>query len=385
MRIAILGAGYAGVTVARNLEDHLPPDIELVVIDESSDHLIRHELHRVIRRPAFEEDLTVPLSDILDRASIRQSRVIDVDAEANRVELEDGSLEYDYAAVCLGAETTFYDLPGVEEYAIPFREPEHAHAIRSAFLDLLSDDGRIVVGGAGLTGIQVAGELATLADEEGGRESVDIVLLEQLEDIAPGFPHNFRDALREELVERAIDIRTRTTVTGADADTVELADGSLPYDLFIWTGGIGGSSALGGSRPEVRGTMQLGHETFVVGDAARVIDRDGEMVPASAQSAIREGRTAARNIRKLVDHDRDGDVFEPRLEAFDFAPRGWVASVGDGAVAQVGPTILRGPTALAVKATAGVGYLTSVGAVREAVEVVREEFSGAMPSRPERD
>jgi len=384
MAIAILGAGYAGVTVARRLENNLPDDVDLVVVDESTDHLIRHELHRVLRRPSFEEDLTVPLADLFDRAEVRQGRVLEVVPEDHTVELEDGPLEYDYAAVCLGAETTFYELPGVEDYAIPFRDLEHAHAIRDRYLDLLVDGGRVVVGGAGLTGIQVAGELATLADEEDGRQAVEIVLVEQLDDVAPGFPQNFRAAIRDELIERGIDIRSETTVQGAREETIDLDDGELAYDLFIWTGGIGGSSALGGTRPQVRGTLQLDRETFVVGDAARVIDRDGELVPASAQSAIREARTAARNIQRLVEYDRDGDVFEPRLDTIDFDPRGWVVSVGDGAVAQVGPTILRGAPALAVKATAGVGYLSSVGAVREAIEVAREEFSGAMPARTDR-
>lgn len=384
MAIAILGAGYAGVTVARRLENNLPDDVDLVVVDESTDHLIRHELHRVLRRPSFEEDLTVPLADLFDRAEVRQGRVLEVVPEDHTVELEDGPLEYDYAAVCLGAETTFYELPGVEDYAIPFRDLEHAHAIRDRYLDLLVDGGRVVVGGAGLTGIQVAGELATLADEEDEREAVEIVLVEQLDDVAPGFPQNFRAAIRDELIERGIDIRTETTVQGAREETIDLDIGELAYDLFIWTGGIGGSSALGGTRPRVRGTLQLDRETFVVGDAARVIDRDGELVPASAQSAIREARTAARNIQRLVEYDRDGDVFEPRLDTIDFDPRGWVVSVGDGAVAQVGPTILRGAPALAVKATAGVGYLSSVGAVREAIEVAREEFSGAMPARTDR-
>lgn len=384
MVVAILGAGYAGVTVARRLENNLPDDVQVIVVDESPDHLIRHELHRVLRRPSFEEELTVPLTDLLDRAEIRQERVLEVNPDDHVVELADGTLEYDYAAVCLGAETSFYDLPGIEDHAIPFRDLEHVHAIRDRYLDLLADGGRVVVGGAGLTGIQVAGELATLAEEEGAREAVEIVLVEQLDDVAPGFPQNFRAAIRDELIERGIDIRTETTVQGATEDTIDLTDEELAYDLFIWTGGIAGAGALGGTRPQVRGTMQLDRETFVVGDAARVIDRDGELVPASAQSAIREARTAARNIQRLVEYDRDGDIFEPRLDTIDFDPRGWVVSVGDGAVAQVGPTILRGSAAVAVKATAGVGYLSSVGAVREALEVAREEFSGAIPRRADR-
>lgn len=385
MSVAVLGAGYAGVTVARRLETALPEDVPLVVVDESADHLIRHELHRILRRPSFEAELRVPLADLLDRAEIRQARVVGVDPEDRRVDLADGTLEYDYAAVCLGAEPAFYDLPGVEDHATPFRAPEHAHTIRSAFLDLLDDGGRVVVGGAGLTGIQVAGELATLAEEKGRAGAIEIVLVEQLDHVAPGFPANFRAAVRDELAERHVEVRTDSTVEGAGPEAVDLDTGELAYDQFIWTGGIVGPRALGGTRPEVQGHLRYGRGTFVVGDAARVIDRDGELVPASAQSAIHEARTAARNILTLVEHDRDGDVFEPRLETLQFDPRAWVVSVGDGTVAQVGPTVLRGSAAVAVKATSGVSYLTSVGAIREAVEVARDQFTGRQSRRVERD
>lgn len=378
MKVAVLGGGYAGVTLARRLESSLPNDVELLVIDESGEHLVQHELHRVIRRPSFADDIRVSLSDVLDDAIIRRARVTDVDWEANTVTLDNGDVvSYDYAGVCLGAETDFHDLPGVEEHATPLKRLEDARRIRSEFLELLAVGGRVVVGGAGLSGIQVAGELAALAAEQGAREAVEIVLIEQLDGVAPSFPPNFRNAVREELEVRGIDIRTGTTVRGADAETIEFDDGELRYDQLVWTGGIRGSAALDGDRPRVRGTLQLGDGTFIVGDAARVIDRNGEAVPASAQAAVGEARTAARNIRRLVERDYDGDgIFGPRLETFDFDPTGWIVSVGDGTVAQVGPTILKGAPALALKATVGVGHLTSVGAVRQAVELVVEEFGG---------
>lgn len=376
MTVVVLGAGYAGLTVALRLETGLPEDVDLVVVDESTDHLIRHELHRVIRRPGFADDITVPLSDLLDRATVRRARVNSVSPETNLVEMDGGELTYDYAAVCLGAQTHFYGLPGVDEHAIPIERIPDALHIRDQFLDL-SSGGRTVIGGGGLTGIQVAGELAALAEEEGiDRE---IVLLEQLEDVAPGFPGNFRGAIREELDALDVEVRARTSIEGASADRIDLGETDLEYDVFIWAGGIRGPEAITGTRPRVRSTLRLDESTFVVGDAARVIDRDGESVPATAQAAIREARTAALNITRLVEYDRDGGTgFEPRLDTLDFEPRAWTVSVGNGAVAQVGPTVLRGAPALALKATAGVGYLTSVGAVREAVELAREEFSGVI-------
>ncbi|MFB6308162.1 MAG: NADH dehydrogenase FAD-containing subunit, partial [Haloarculaceae archaeon] len=77
---------------------------------------------------------------------------------------------------------------------------------------------------------------------------------------------------------------------------------------------------------------------------------------------------------RLVQHRLDGGGFEPRLDRYEFDSPGWLVSVGDGAVAQVGPTVLRGRAALALKTSVGAGYLGSVGAVENAVDLVREEL-----------
>ncbi|WP_129116881.1 NAD(P)/FAD-dependent oxidoreductase [Halegenticoccus tardaugens] len=378
MRIAVLGAGYAGLTLARRLEDRLPPEVDLVVVDESPSHLVQHEVHRVVRRPAIADVITVPLADVLERAEVVTARIERIDPDAGTIAIDTGeTLTYDYAAVCLGAETNYYGLPGVEEYGTPLKRIEHAERIRADFLDACASGGRAVVGGAGLSGVQVAGELAALAREEGTEERVDVVLLEQFDEVAPTFPANFQRAVRDELDARGVEIRTGTAVERATADELELDSGTLAYDQFVWTGGIAGPAAMGGDRPTVRGDLRVNRSTFVVGDAARAVDADGEPVPASAAAAVREARTVASNLVRLVEHDRTGDGgFEPRLEPYRFEVPGWIVSVGDGAVAQIGPTVLTGAAAKAMKATVGAGHLGSVGAIRKAAELAEREFGG---------
>jgi NADH dehydrogenase len=370
MRVAILGAGYAGLTVARRLERALPDEVELVVVDEHDYHLVQHQLHRVIRFPTYAEEIQVPLSAVLDRVAVRRARVESVDPREGVARLSDGDLDYDYAAICLGAETAFYDLPGVEAHATPLKRLEDAYAIREGFLAL--DSGRVVVGGAGLSGIQVAGELAALRDAQG--KSVEVCLLEQEADVAPNFPANFREAVREELGDRGVVVRTDTGVTGADDATIHLESGDrLAYGQFVWTGGIRGPAALDGDRPTTRPDLRLADSTFVVGDAARVVDADGEAVPASAASAVREGRTVAASIASRVGHALDGaGGFAPHPKQFRFHSPGWVVSVGDGAVAQIGPAVLRGGAAKAAKASVSAAYFGELGDFGRARESLRE-------------
>jgi NADH dehydrogenase len=388
MLVAVLGAGYAGLTLARSLERTLPSDTELVVVDESPDHVVQHELHRVVRRPGLADDISVPLGEVLD-CTVRRASVTDVDADAGVATLEraDGSeetLSYDVGAVCLGARTAFYGLEGVREHATPLKRLDDAREIRRDFLDL-GDGDRVVVGGAGLSGVQVAGELAALADEEG--IDAEVCLLEQAPEVAPAFPASFQRAVHDALLDAGVDVRTHTGVSAADADAITLESGeSLAYDQFVWTGGIAGSPALDDDRPVVRADLRLGDSTFAVGDTARVVDSDGEAVPASASAAIREASVAADNIVALVEHRRSGgDGFEPRLARYRFNVPGWLVSVGDDAVAKVGPSVVTGRPALALKTTVGAGYLGTVGAVRQATDLVREELGLAAVEEPRVD
>ncbi|MUV61842.1 NAD(P)/FAD-dependent oxidoreductase [Halobacterium sp. CBA1126] len=375
MRVVVLGGGYAGVVLTDRLEDRLPADVDLVVVDETGDHLVQHELHRAIRRPSFADDVVVPLEEIFDRARVDVATVDGVDRDARQVELADGSsLDYDVAAVCLGAETAYYGLPGVEAHASPLKRLPDAARIRREFEDLVAaGGGTAVVGGAGLSGVQTAGELAAFAREADA--DVDVVLLEQLDAVAPSFPEPFRAAVREELDREGVDVRTGVSVTHATEEAVETEAGAVPYDVFVWTGGIRGPDALGGERVDVRADFAVDDRTLALGDAARVVDGDGAAVPASAQAAVREAKVAARNVERLVADAREReDGFRPRLEQYTFDSPGWLVSVGDGAVAQVGSNVFRGAAARAAKSGVGASYLASAGGVRQAAGLLREEF-----------
>jgi NADH dehydrogenase len=385
MHVVVLGAGYAGVTLTRKLEASLPADATLTLVDDSDTHLVQHEVHRVIRRPSITDTIQVPLESLFDRAEIVTARVEEVDTDTNSVVLDSGeTLEYDYAGLCLGAETAFYDLPGIEAHGIPLKSVSDAERVRQQALDAIDsgEQSTFVVGGAGLSGVQVAGELATLAEEEDAADRIDVILLEQLASVAPAFPEAFQQAVADELSKRDIEIRTETAVSEATESTIETRHEStgethsINSDLFVWTGGIGGSAAMAGDRPIVQSDLRLTKSTFAQGDAAKIVDADGEAVPASASAAIRSANVAAKNISKLVQwelSDREG--FEPRLKQFRFDVPGWIVSVGDGAVAQVGPKVVTGTAAKALKASVGAGYLSSVRAIRQATELVGEELN----------
>ncbi|MFC6955131.1 NAD(P)/FAD-dependent oxidoreductase [Halorubellus litoreus] len=441
MRVLVLGAGYAGVALTRKLERTLDDDVDVVVVDDTGTHVVQHEVHRVIRKPRVADHITLDLHDLFDRAEVREGTVVDVDTDANEVTLADDTvLTYDVGAVCLGSETAYYDLPGVREHAIPCKRVSHAETIRESVLDAIESGGRAIVGGAGLSGVQVAGELAALRDahtdpsptddsdpsltddtdpvqvsiddandptedletdapaaddpaaddataddtaaddlgpEAASADDFEVTVLEMRPSVAPGFPENFQTAVHDALEDAGVDVRTNAAVAEATADAVVLEDGTrIEYDTFVWTGGIAGPEATDGDRVDARADLRVGGDTFVVGDAGRVVDADGEAVPASAQSAIREARVAAANVAALVEHRRTSEPgdFEPRMKRFEFDSPGWLVSIGNGAVAQVGPTVITGRAAVALKASVGAGYLSGIGELQNATDLVNDEL-----------
>ncbi|WP_053948310.1 NAD(P)/FAD-dependent oxidoreductase [Halolamina sediminis] len=383
MDVLVLGGGYAGLTVTRKLERRLPASATLTLVDDTGNHLVQHELHRAVREPDYVDDISVPLGEILDRATLREGEVTDVDREGRTVSLAGGDeLGYDYCVVALGADTAFYGIPGVEEHATPLKRLEHAATIRREFeavVDQLGHDdpatdtertGTVVVGGAGLSGVQVAGELAAMARERDVADSVEIVLLEQEATVAPGFPEQFQRATRDLLDEQGVDVRTGTTVTAADDATITTERGTIAYDQFVWTGGIRGNEAMAGDRPQVRGDLRLDERTFALGDAVRIVDADGEPVPASASAAVRAAETVARNV--VAAATADGGFVD--VQQWHWESPGWLISVGDDAVAQLGPTVVTGGTANALKSAVGVTYLAEHGSLRRALGVLRKEM-----------
>ncbi|NGM69954.1 FAD-dependent oxidoreductase [Natronolimnobius sp. AArcel1] len=395
MHVVVLGAGYAGLTLTRLLEERLPDTAELTLINDEPDHLVQHELHRVIRRPELASAITVSLPAVLERATVRIAHVEEIDRESRTISLSSGTLSYDVAAICLGAQTAYYGLEGVREHATPLKSLADAMAIRQRALEVFAQpDGHIVIGGAGLSGVQTAGELAVLAREE--RADVTITLLEQLESVAPAFPDNFQQAVRDALEAQGIEVRTGTAVLRADSERVVLESGErLPAAQFVWTGGIRGPDALSGERPAVESDLRLDERTFALGDAAAVTDADGEPVPASAQAAVREARTASTAIARVVTDELeaatatdseqhvtdsgehvadDGEEQTETPESFSFDSPGWLVSVGDDAVAQLGPAVVTGRTAKALKTTVGLGYLSAIGGLENASGRAYREF-----------
>ncbi|WP_135662659.1 NAD(P)/FAD-dependent oxidoreductase [Halorhabdus rudnickae] len=339
--VVVLGSGYAGAGAIKRLESELGADVDLTWISEQPYHLVLHEVHRCIRDPSVRDDITIPIEEIKSpTTTFREGLVETVDTDARTVHLADGeSIDYDYLLVAVGSQTAFFGIDGLEEHALTLKCLDDALAIHdeigTAARDASDDEpARVLVGGAGQTGVQVAGEIAAYRDEHDA--PIEILLVEGMDAVVPGNERPFQKAIRERLDERGVIVRTGQFIDDVDAETIYLEDGEeIPYDVLIWTGGITGQQEMNdvsiskdreSNRLKATTTFQTdGERVFAIGDAALVEQPGDEPAPPTAQAAWQAADVAAENIARAIRG-------QP-LKEWRFEDKGTVVSVGDDAVA----------------------------------------------------
>jgi NADH dehydrogenase len=345
--VVVIGAGYAGTGAIQRLERERTADVSLTWISDTDHHLVLHESHRVIRDPAVQEDVAIPVEELTaDDTQFIEGRVTGIDADDQTIHLKnERDVEYDYAVVAIGSQTAFFGIPGLGEHSLTLKSLDDALTIHdevmAAARDATPDDpATVVVGGAGLSGIQSTGEIAELRDEHNA--PIDIHLVEGLDNVFPPGEPELQDKLHRMLEARDIEIHTGEFIGEADADTVYIGeddDGNyattLDYDVLLWTGGITGQDALTdcdletderSHRIQASATFETSDDrVFAIGDTA-MIDQPGDQdAPPTAQAAWQAAEVAAQNVVRRVQD-------EP-LEEWTHKDKGTLISVGDAAVA----------------------------------------------------
>jgi len=336
-RVVVLGAGYAGAGAVTALEDELA-DAEITWVSEHDYHLVLHEVHRVIRDLDAEDAITIPIEEIKSRdTDFVRGHVDGVDVENRTVSLADGSsVGYDYLLIALGSSTAFYGIPGLAEHAHTLKGLEDARGIHEAVREAadgatVADPAHVVVGGAGISGVQIAGEVAEYRDNHD--VSIEITLVEALEEIMPGRDTDLQRRVHRMLDHRGIEVLTDDPITEATADVVHFEERDpLDHDVLVWAGGITGQDALEGAdvdanhnRVTTDATFRTSDDrVFAVGDAA-AIDINGTDVPPTAQAAWDAADVAAENVARAIEG-------RP-LRTWRYKDKGTVLSVGEDAVA----------------------------------------------------
>jgi NADH:ubiquinone reductase (H+-translocating) len=322
--VVILGAGYAGLTIAEELQRRSRGAVAVTLVDRTPVHVLRTQLYEVGKLAGAGGDVSdwlVPLAKVFDRTnvSIREGSVESVDFDKRVVRVAGTELAYRALGICLGNVAAYYGVPGAAEFTHSVYRLSLAEQTAS---ELRTIEGRssklpgeqrprIVVIGGGSTGTELAAEIATSDWSEILGESVrppDVVLLTGALPFLAGFPPRLIALARQTLRRAGVAIIHGINVVRVEPNRVHLADGTvLACDLAVWCAGLEAPPLVKAmavphgkaGRIAVDATLEVtGHPgVFAVGDVAELKDpTTGVLVPSTAQAALSEARTAADNL-----------------------------------------------------------------------------------------
>jgi NADH dehydrogenase len=313
-RICILGGGFGGLYTALQL-DRLPWDTiqkpEIILVDQRDRFVFLPLLYELVTGELQTWEIAPPYAELLANTSIHhcQAVVTEIQLEQQQVQLQTGTtLRYDRLVLALGGETPLDWVPGVAEYAIPFRTLHDAYRLqeRLRFLDASNQDKiRVAIAGGGYSGVELACKLSDRLGERGR-----IRIIERSNQILRSSADFNRQAAQQALEARKVWIDLETTIEAVGADTLKLRYGDkvdeLPVDLVLWTVGtqvvpvVQALSLERNSRDQVmvQPTLQVpSHpEVFGLGELADCRDATGQQVPATAQVAFQQAGYAAWNL-----------------------------------------------------------------------------------------
>lgn len=305
-RIVVLGAGYAGAYAAGNLARQLSPtDTEITVVNADPHFVERMRLHQLV---GGREINALKLADAFAGTGIRLrvARVTALDPERQVVAVADadggGELGYDTLVYALGSRADDRGVPGVAEHAFDAAGRPSALRLRE-HLDSLSRHGaggRVVVVGDGLTGIEIAAEIAE------SRPGLSVALIARRE-LGARLSAGARSHLRRAYDRLGITVQEHTSVEAVDATRVLCADGTaLASDATVWTAGFAVSPLAAASGLEVtengqivvdRTMRSVSHpNVYAIGDSVHAVGDNGRPLPMSCGSAGFTGRQAMEAI-----------------------------------------------------------------------------------------
>ena len=385
-RVVIIGAGYAGLRCAQILSKYLTGENfpEVVLLDRYDYHQIITELPVAAGGRAEAKDVSVPLDEVLHKSAVRieQAEVERIDLDNRVVATAHGQLAYSTLVVAVGSITAFYGVPGLAEHALTLKSVEDAEVVNSTVRRAFSQasasaDGAertqllsFLIGGAGLTGVELAGELAEVIPSLAQTYDVQpgearVALIEAAPRVLPGMPDKLGVRAAAILTELGVRLVLGSRVVAASAHDITLASGDrLVGRTLVWTGGIIAPPLLAQSGlPTARNGQVVVDEylrvlsrpnVFAIGDAARIqVDGSSRVLEPTAQVALKQAEAAAYNIVA----EWNGWKQKPYVPA----NRGQVVSLGSTrGVASVFNVSLAGRKVMALKALIEEGYRYSV-------------------------
>jgi NADH dehydrogenase len=348
--VVIVGGGAGGLELATKLGDTLGRrrKARITLIERERAHFWKPHLHEIA---AGSMDLGTSETNYIAQAHwhhfrYRTGEMVGLDRTRRVVKVapyidEDGDrvaaareFRYDTLIIAIGSLTHDFGVPGVREHAIALETKGQAARFHRRLVNacirahsqpgpLRPEQLRVVIIGAGATGVELAAELhrTTRTLVSYGLDRIDpdkdirITLLEAADRILPALPERLSSGALQLLEKLKIDVRTRARVAEVLPGGVRLDGGTtISAELVVWAAGVKAPEVLRRldgletnhlNQLVVSPTLQTTRDAaiFALGDCAAcpwVGKPSGTLVPPRAQAAHQQASLMVGQIKRVL-------------------------------------------------------------------------------------
>ena len=350
-RVVILGAGFAGLKLARRLSDN--KRIQLLLIDRNNYHQFQPLLYQVATAGLEPSSISFPLRKVFQNKRnvfIRITRITKIETGNKKVHSEAGVYDYDFLIIALGTDTNYYGNKQLEEKCIGLKTVSEALYLRNKILRnyekaVITEDEEereaalnIVIVGGGPTGVELAGAIAEMKNNILPKEypeldfsKMNIYLIESVERLLNSMSDFSSRKVAKYLGKLGVKILLNTHVESYDGNTISTNQGSINSQCVVWAAGVRAHPVPGISDEYIAkngriivdefNKVESLENVFVIGDNALLKTTDfPDGHPQVAPVAIQQAENLARNIRRKLNN-------KP-LVPFKYVDKGTMATVG---------------------------------------------------------
>lgn len=350
-RIIIVGAGFAGLTLAEDLEN---TDYEVYLIDRNNYHQFQPLMYQVATARLEPASISFPLRKVFQRSKnvkIRIADVLSVDSENKSLKTSIGDFSYDYLVLAYGCKTNYFGNKNLENCAFPMKSVPEAIQLRNRILQTFEDAVitknpeelqyilNFVIVGGGPTGVELAGALSEMKKNILPKDYPDkdfskltIYLLEGSPNVLNAMSDDSKKVSRQYLEQLGVIVKTSTVVENYEGRTVSLKNGeTIEAKNVIWAAGVTGNQIEGITEASItRGNRLIVNrfnevenmkDVFAIGDIAYMTTPkyvNGH--PQLAAVANEQAKVLAKNF-KLVTKNK-------ARKEYEYHDKGSMATIG---------------------------------------------------------
>lgn len=355
-KVVIIGGGYAGIYALRELIKN--KNIKITLIDKHTYHNLQPEVYDLIANKSTFADVTIDLTTLCrgfnhNYLEFKNLKVRKIDQRAKKIYTEEQEIvEFDYLIMAAGTRTFFPPtIPGLNN-ADDIKKLHRAITFKQSFERQLFEkikneakecvDTHIVVVGAGLSGVEIAAEMAYYSNKffKRGNFSCDnlkISLISSSVSILPGLKQELINISQERLKNLGINIITNTKLQKVEDGYCYFSNGTkVSHSFVIFTGGVEAStitSELEDVSKNAKGQIVVNEfmqtdkyeNIFAIGDMAEVRNLKGEIMPPNVTIARISGTNAGRNVLNMI-ANKSLEKCDPKLDGILIALGGQYAA-----------------------------------------------------------